>query len=242
MKKLRDGVRMIKLFLRLVYEMLKNYPRLNHDLDHNFQICKKICQKIVCSAQIRLHTFGNENLPNKVNFLLVSNHRCFFDVIFLLATVDETIRFVAAKELWKYPILRKYLSSIQCVALDRYAQEREQLKRSILSMKTALETGNLVLFPEGECSYHDTHMRRFKKGGFLGLPSAGQAIVPTFLQMDKLCNIGRWMIPQGDVSVFFGEPFTPAEISLKRHTAGEVAAYAQQRIETLCEQAEKAEK
>lgn len=242
MKSVRDGVRMIKLFCRLVFEMLKNYPCLNHDLEHNFQICKKICKKIVRSAKIHLHTFGSENLPIKENFLLVSNHRCFFDVVFLLATVEETISFVAAKELWRYPILRKYLSSIQCVALDRYAQEMEQLKQSILSMKTALEAGNLVLFPEGECSYHDYHMRKFKKGGFLGLPSADQWVVPVFLQMDKLRNIGRWMIPQGDVSIYIGQAFTPADISLKRHTAGEIATYVQQRIAAMQEQVEKGEK
>lgn len=233
---IRERVRMIKLFYRLVFEMLKNYPHLNHDIENNFQICKKICKKIVHSAQIHLQTFGMENVPVTENFLLVSNHRCFFDVVFLLATVEQTIRFVAAKELWRYPILRKYLSSIECVSLDRFTQEREQLKKSILSMKTALEAGNLVLFPEGECSYHDYHMRRFKKGGFLGLPSVEQKIVPAFLRINEMRNIGRWMIPQGDVSIYFGEPFTPAEISLKRKTAGEIAAYAQKRIESLRDQ------
>lgn len=239
MKKLKDRVRMIRLFFRLVFEMLKNYPRLNHDLDHNFQICKKICQKILQSAKIQLHTFGSENLPGKDNFLLVSNHRCFFDVVFLLASIEETLSFVAAKELWNYPVLRKYLSSIKCVALDRYAQEMDKLKASISAMKSSLEMGNLVLFPEGECSYHDFHMRKFKKGGFLGLPSAEQRIVPVFLQMDRLRNIGRWMIPQGDVSVYIGESFAPTEISGKRQTAGEIAAYAQQRIITMQEQFER---
>lgn len=237
MSKIRDRVQMIRLFFRLVFEMIRNYPHLNEDTDNNFQICKKICNKIIRSANIHLNIWGRENIPEEEKFLLISNHRCFFDVVFLLASVEQTVSFVAAKELWKYPILRKYLSSIHCVALDRFAQDRSQLKKSILSMKTALESGNVVLFPEGECSYQDYHMRRFKKGGFLGLPSEKQRIVPAFLQMGVIKNIGRWMIPQGDVSVYFGEPFMPIDISFKRKTAGEVAVYAQHRIETLRDQA-----
>lgn len=233
MKKVKDVARMIRLFFRLVYEMIKNYHWLNQDIEHNFRVCKKICKKIVNSAKIGLHMYGSENFPKNENFLLVSNHRCFFDVVFLIASVERTVRFVAAKELWRYPLLRKYLSSIGCVALDRYAQEMEELKQSILSMKNALQEGNLVLFPEGECSYHDIHMRKFKKGGFLGLSSQEQKIVPVYLKMDRLRNLGRWMIPQGDVCVYVGHSFSPASISNKRKTAGEIAKYVQQRIETM---------
>ena len=169
-------------------------------------------------------------MPRGESVLLVSNHRCFFDVVFLLATIEERISFVAAKELWRYPILRKYLDSIGCVALDRYTKDLDKLKESILSMKNALESGNLVLFPEGECSYHDYHMRKFKKGGFVGLTEAKQKIVPVFLKMDTLYSIGRWMIPQGEVSVVIGEYFTPSDIDGKRKTAGEIAAYTQQQV------------
>lgn len=235
MKTIGNGVRMIRLFLRLVFEMIRNYPFLNHDIEHNFKICKKICTKIVKSANIHLQVCNPQNLPRDESFLLVSNHRCFFDVVFLLAAVEEAVSFVAAKELWRYPILRKYLDSIGCVALDRYNREMEKVKEGIRSMKNALESGNLVLFPEGECSYYDTHMRKFKKGGFAGLPNREQRIVPVFLKIDALCNIGRWMIPQGNVFVLVGSNFTPADIQGGRGTAGEIAAYAQQCVTRLQE-------
>lgn len=230
MKKIRNGVRLIRLFLRLVFEMIRNYPFLNHDLEHNFRICKKICKKIVKSARIRLQVSHEEYVPADEPFLLVSNHRCFFDVVFLLATMERAISFVAAKELWRYPILRKYLDSIGCVALDRGAKKMEELKESILSMHAALENGNLVLFPEGECSYHDYHMKRFKKGGFMGITNPMQKIVPVFLDVNTIYNIGRWMIPQGEVSVIVGPSFTPSDLDGKRKTAGEIAAYAQEQV------------
>ena len=114
MKMIGNGLRLIRVFFRLVFEMIRNYKKLNNDPDHNFLICKEICQKIVESAKIQLEIVQKEALPKLENFLLVSNHRCFFDVVFLLAAIEDTISFVAAKELWHYPILSRYLDSIGC--------------------------------------------------------------------------------------------------------------------------------
>ena len=84
MKMIGNGLRLIRVFFRLVFEMIRNYKKLNNDPDHNFLICKEICQKIVESAKIQLEIVQKEALPKLENFLLVSNHRCFFDVVFLL--------------------------------------------------------------------------------------------------------------------------------------------------------------
>ena len=88
MKMIGNGLRLIRVFFRLVFEMIRNYKKLNNDPDHNFLICKEICQKIVESAKIQLEIVQKEALPKLENFLLVSNHRCFFDVVFLLAAIE----------------------------------------------------------------------------------------------------------------------------------------------------------
>lgn len=230
MRKVMDVIRMIRLFFRLVFEMLRNYPHLNKDIENNFLVCKKICQKVVKSAKIQLHTMFAENVPKEKSFLLVANHRCFFDVVFLLATVEETISFVAAKELFHYPVLCRYLRSIGCISLDRYNVDIKKLKSSISCMKQSLKRGNLVLFPEGECSYYDSHMKPFKKGGFLGIPDGQQIILPTYIKVGQMRNIGRWMIPKGNVTVAFGESFTPDSMSMQQRKAGDMAAYARERI------------
>lgn len=49
------------------------------------------------------------------------------------------------------------------------------------------------------------------------------------------------MIPQGEVGIHVGLSFTPEDIGEKRSTAGEIAAYAQKRIQLLQENAEKGE-
>lgn len=242
MKKIRDGLRMVCLFIRLVFEMIKNYSSLNDDLKNNFHICKKICQKVVQSAKIQLTLCSPENLGNVEPFLLVSNHRCFFDVVFLLAAVEKPISFVAAKELFSYPILRKYLASIRCVMLDRSTKQLSKIKEDVANMKVALAGGNLVLFPEGECSYFSKQMRKFKKGGFVCVSELGAFIVPAFIQIREIHNIGRWMIPQGEVTVYFGKGFYPNEIADTRISGARLATYAQKKVAELQERAESGDK
>lgn len=238
MKKLKDILGMLRLFFRLVYELIKNYRSLTDDLEHNFFICKKICKKIVRSANIQLSTYAQENLPTDQTFLLVPNHRCFFDVVFLLAESEQPISFVAAKELYNYPLLHRYLKSIHCICLDRYTKDITKLKASIAEIRGALSDHNLVLFPEGECSYHNKRMNKFKKGGFMGISGLNMQIVPAFIKIDRIRNIGRWMIPVGEVGIYIGDPFRVEEVSTKRMQAGEIASYAQKRVLELQEKAE----
>ncbi len=235
MKKIRDILGMLRLFFRLVYELIKNYRSLTDELEHNFLICKKICTKIVRSANIRLSTYEQENLPTDRPYLLVPNHRCFFDVVFLLAASEQPISFVAAKELFNYPLLHHYLNSIQCICLDRYTKDITKLKNSIAEIRGALSDHNLVLFPDGECSYHHRRMNKFKKGGFMGISGLNMEIVPAFIKIDRIRNIGRWMIPVGEVGIHIGDPFRVEDVSTKRMQAGEIAAYSQERVLELQE-------
>lgn len=233
MKKIRSWLKMIRLFFCLAYEMTANYFRLTEDLTHNYEICRRICRKIVKSAHIFLDIEGKENIPEEERFLIVSNHRCFFDVVFMMAAMDTPVSFVAAKELWHYPLLHRYLDSIQCISLDRYATELSALKNSVIQMKKAIVSRNVVLFPEGECSYYDTRMKPFKKGGFIGITSMDVNIVPVYLGIDKMHNIGRWMIPEEKVVFKAGECFLPSDVKKDGLKAGELAEYVKEQIENL---------
>ncbi|MCH5265898.1 MAG: 1-acyl-sn-glycerol-3-phosphate acyltransferase [Lachnospiraceae bacterium] len=238
--KIKKGLRLIRILFLLIFQLIKNYPMLNQNLEHNFIICKRICQKILRAAGVHLAASGNENLPD-TPFLLVSNHRCFFDVVILLAVVDKPIRFVAAKELYRYPFLRKYLASIQCVPIERYTRDFSKIKGSIGEISRALEKSNLVLFPEGECSYGKKKMSSFKRGGFMGVTGKDIWIVPCFLHINSFEHVGRWMIPDGEVRVVMGKAFRPEEAeneNVSGAPSGALAVYARKQVRRLQEEVE----
>ncbi|MFR5619640.1 MAG: hypothetical protein ACLTJ5_12660 [Clostridium sp.] len=78
MKMIGNGLRLIRVFFRLVFEMIRNYKKLNNDPDHNFLICKEICQKIVESAKIQLEIVQKEALPKLENFFARVKSPLFF--------------------------------------------------------------------------------------------------------------------------------------------------------------------
>jgi 1-acyl-sn-glycerol-3-phosphate acyltransferase len=238
MTKIRSFFGLAELFFRLVFSMIHNYRYLNEDLENNFMVCKKICRNVVKSAHINLKIQGQKKIPTDKPFMLVPNHRCFFDVVFLLAALDCPVSFVAAKELWNYPVLRKYLSAIYCIPLDRYTKDLARMKNNISQIQDALSKHNLVMFPEGECSYDREEMREFKKGGFMGVLGMDINIVPAFIKIGEFRHIGRkWMIPRGDVSICVGDSFQVHEVSDKRVQASELASYAQECVRRLQEEA-----
>ena len=79
MKMIGNGLRLIRVFFRLVFEMIRNYKKLNNDPDHNFLICKEICQKIVESAKIQLEIVQKEHFQNWKTFC-----SCQITVVFLM--------------------------------------------------------------------------------------------------------------------------------------------------------------
>ena len=70
----------------------------------------------------------------------------------------------------------------------------------------------------------------------------GAFIVPAFIQIREIHNIGRWMIPQGEVTVYFGKGFYPNEIADTRISGARLATYAQKKVAELQERAESGDK
>lgn len=221
---------MVRLFFRLVYEMLKNYPHLNDDLENNFYICKRICKKVLRSAKIQVDIRGKQYVPDTEHFLIASNHRCFFDVVFLISALERPVCFAAAKELLSYPILNKYLEALHCVMIDRKINDFEKVKENICQIRDTLKKDNLVLFPEGQCSYYDKRIRKFKRGGFIGAILDDVRILPVYIHIEQMANIGKWMIPKKKITVSFAQSFHPSEVSEKEKKAGEVAAYTKKKV------------
>ncbi len=231
MKRTVGFFKLIKLFFQLVYLMLRHHSKLDNNFENNYMHCQMICKSILNSAGVHATIIGREKILTDKPFLLVPNHRCFFDVVLLMAVMEQPMSFVAAKELWSYPVLRDYLSAICCIPLDRYAKNLIRIKNNISEIQKSLSERSLVMFPEGECSYEREDMKPFKKGGFMGVTGMDVYIIPAYIKIDSFQRIGRkWMIPQGNVQIFLGNAFEPGEIADKRAKAGKLAAYAQRRV------------
>ena len=220
----------IKILLSLIFDFIKNEKYLNDNKENNYKICQDICKRLVKLTDVPLIVSGKENIPYNDSILIVSNHTSFYDIFALVSVIDRFMTFAAAKELMKYPILKKYISSIDCVLIDRKTEDLKYMKQQLLSMENAIKSGGLILFPEGECSYMDGELKDFKKGGFMAANKLDVRIVPTYIKCDEMKKIGKWFIPTNDVKIIFGESFTSTEVFDKKVSAKVLSEYTREKV------------
>lgn len=233
MSNITKDIKSINLLSSLIFEMLKNHKNISDDIDNNYKICQEISRKIINKNGVNIEVVGQDNIPQEDSVLIASNHRSFYDIMILLSSIDKTMSFASAKELFKYPILRDYIESIKCVNIDRETEDFKVIKEQLAAMADALKNGNLILFPEGQCNYENDNVNEFKRGGFMSIAKTDCSIVPTYINMEQFKKIGRWIIPIDNVSVHFGEAFKPKDVFPKRVKADELANYTREKVLSL---------
>ncbi|MBQ9024122.1 MAG: 1-acyl-sn-glycerol-3-phosphate acyltransferase [Bacilli bacterium] len=220
----------ISLLASLIIDLKKNQKRLNDDKENNYKVCQDVCKRLVQLTNVPLIVDGKENIPKDGSVLITSNHTSFYDIFALVSVIDRYMTFAAAKELMKYPILNKYISSIDCVLIDRSTEDLKYMKEQLQSMEKAIKSGGLILFPEGECSYMNDEIKDFKKGGFMAANKLDVRIVPTYIKCNEMKKVGKWFLPTKEVVISFGKSFTSNEIFDKKVSAKVLSKYTKEKV------------
>lgn len=231
---MKEKLNIICLWLRLAIKLLINYFRLNDDISNNYSICKNISKDIIKLANINLNVIGKDNIGNVDNtFLLTSNHRSFFDIFLLIASLNKPVSFAAASKLYSFPVLNKFMMSIGCIPINTYSNNILELKEQLRQMVKHLKEHSLILFPEGECNYKNNEIKEFKKGGFITIEKTNAYIIPTYIHIKEFTHIKHWCVPKGNVTIIFGKPFNPKTLNDDKITSSFLAEYTREKVEEL---------
>ena len=91
---------------------------------------------------------GLENIPKEGPCVFVGNHRSYYDIPLLLASLDKPHGILAKEELGKIPLLNRWMKLLGCVFV-----QRDDLRASVRALNDAtaiVESGrSFVIFPEG---------------------------------------------------------------------------------------------
>ena len=151
-----------------------------------------------------IESTGLENIPDSGPYLLAGNHLNILDSWLLLALIDENLRFMVDKKLYRYRSWEKFFSSVGTFPIDP-----EQL--DIKAVKTAvslLKSGEVeVIFPEGK-THKITSSEPFKPGIPKIAILANSPIVPF--------GINGSYIPFGKLKINFGEPILFKELDIDK--------------------------
>ena len=161
---------------------------------------------------VDLQVEGGEDLDATTSYVVVANHLSNVDIMICIAAVPVPIRFLAKKELFKYPVLSQAMRSIGIVEVDRAAHARavESINRQAELVRS--RNHSLMVYAEGTRS-RDGELKPFKKGAFAIASGAGMPIVPVAISGT------REVMPPGSltvdrhrtVRVTIGEPITETE-------------------------------
>jgi 1-acyl-sn-glycerol-3-phosphate acyltransferase len=116
--------------------------------------------RLFCKAGFWLRGHGAEvSIPKTGAVLLYGNHTGWLDTLFLMATVDRPIRFMARDDIFAWPIVGNLLRQTRMIEVCP-TKPRQSLRMAL----TALAQGEVVcIFPEGEIT-PTGRMQRFRPG------------------------------------------------------------------------------
>ncbi|NOZ86861.1 MAG: 1-acyl-sn-glycerol-3-phosphate acyltransferase [Deltaproteobacteria bacterium] len=146
------------------------------------EISRLLGKALVEKLELHVSVSGFENLDNLTHYCVASTHASYLDWFVILAYFPTPVRFVARKEITKFPVIGEYLKD-QAVLIDR-SRGKEAIEKLEAAVDRSLAKDDrypILIFPEGTRS-PDGKIRRFKKGGLSVLISKGLKVVPLVLK------------------------------------------------------------
>ena len=130
---------------------------------------------------VSLSVEGLENIPKDTPCVFVGNHRSYYDIPLLLASLDKPHGILAKEKLEKIPLLNRWMKLLGCVFV-----QRDDLRASVRALNDAtaiVESGkSFVIFPEGtRYKGEEGGAGEFKAGAFRIAVKTGVPVVPVAL-------------------------------------------------------------
>lgn len=167
--------------------------------------------RVFCLVFFRLRTYGQDNIPAKGPFIMVSNHQSYLDPIFCGAPIKRHMCFVARDSLFKVPLLGFLISSVNTIPLRRNKGDLSAMRKVLAHLR---QGSGVCLFPEGTRS-SDGRIATLKTGFSLLCRRGNAPIVPVSIDGAFECwPRQKLLFSPGRVDVCYGKPI-PAEKAKK---------------------------
>jgi len=116
------------------------------------------------SAIYRVRPKGLDNIPKDGAALLACNHVSFVDPLILGGFIRRPVRFIMYYKIFNVPVLKWVFKAAKAIPVAGYKEDPEMFEQAFVSVKKALEDGDLVcIFPEGGLTPDGT-LQEFKSG------------------------------------------------------------------------------
>lgn len=161
---------------------------------------------LLAIAGIRLRVRAAAPIDWACTHVICANHASIFDILALVRVVPIPFRFVAKRELVRWPVIGWALRPSGQIVIDR--QNRTKAIRAIAEAAVRKIRGQIIFFVEGTRS-RTGQLLPFKKGAFHFAAEHGLPILPTAIcgSFAALARVPWWRLNPGrTIEVCFGTP------------------------------------
>lgn len=165
--------------------------------------------RMFCVVFFRMHLYGQENIPRKGPFLLISNHQSWLDPIFCSAPLRRQLIFIGRDSLFRNWLFRIIIVSVGAIPIRRNTADLTAIKRMIGRLK---EGYGLCLFPEATRT-SDGKIAMLRPGFSLLSRKGNAAIVPVVIDGAFQCwpRTKKFFSPWYRISVYYGKCIEPEQ-------------------------------
>lgn len=170
-------------FLMLVHVIVGNVARLGLRGKELRAFRTRLIQRLASVALavlgVQLVVEGEENWREGRNYLAVSNHLSYLDI--LLFASYRPMCFVSTVEVQKTPVLGQLAAAAGCIFVER--RSRDNIKQEVETIANALRDGHsMIFFPEGT-STNGAQVLPFKRPFFAPALHAKVSVLPAVVQL-----------------------------------------------------------
>jgi fatty-acyl-CoA synthase len=166
------------------------------------------CRIILGLAGCRVRVQGLENLGETMPAVLAANHASYLDTVVFLATLPVDFRFVAKRELLRWPLVGMVIRKVGHLTVERGEPLRSTADAQRATAMLA-QGVSLLFFPEGTFR-RESGLLPFRLGAFKAAVETGYAVVPIGLAGTReVLPAETWLPKPGTITVTVGCPLHP---------------------------------
>ena len=175
----------------------------------NFKACEfdlaRYGRKSIKAMGFDVELLNPHDVDLTENFVMVSNHRSWFDQIAMLASYPSGIHFLAQEEYFKIPILGRCMKNFEMIPVTK--KKLDQKANSTLD-KCLKQNENVCFFIEGTRG-QGRDLLPFKKGAFYHAIEHKKRILPLYILGSERCSSKSrhlFDIRPGSITIVIGKP------------------------------------
>jgi len=211
----------IAIYLRYWYGLLRarlgRRDLLDRALELNAHLAGWVAQRLWASvllaiAGVKLRVREIVPVDWNVPHVLCANHASLFDILALIRVVPPPFRFVAKRELLKWPIVGWALRPAGQIVVDR--ADHSDALRNIAEAAVRKIRGQVIFFVEGTRS-RTGQLMPFKKGAFHFAIDRQLPVLPAAIRGSYavLAKLPWWrMHPGREIDILFCRPIDPPPV------------------------------